>query len=98
MNRWGTQRRRLGLAFGDMGAFMLLKALVALVTAALVWRLTCAVARARIVPTIRFAPLSHMLINGFFFSQGFDMSYFLYPPSGDWAHHGRKWFGVSRSG
>lgn len=47
---------------------------MALVAAALIWRLASAVAWPRIVPANRFAPLSHMLMNGFFFNQGFGMS------------------------
>lgn len=37
------------------------------------WRLASAVARARAVLAMVFAPLNHMLINVFFLSQGFFM-------------------------
>ena len=47
--------------------------LVALVTAAVVWRFASAAIRARAVLATEFAPLSHMLMNGFFFNQGLDM-------------------------
>ena len=43
---------------------------VALVIAAAAFRLACAVACPRIEPATEFAPLNHMLMNGFFFSQG----------------------------
>ena len=40
---------------------------------AAVWRFASAVARLRADPITALAPLSHMLISGFFFSQGFLM-------------------------
>jgi len=43
------------------------------VTAALDWRFTSAVMRMRAVLATEFAPLNHMLMNGFFFNQGLDM-------------------------
>ena len=46
---------------------------VAFVSAALVWRFASAVIRARAVLTTEFAPVNHMLMNGFFFNQGLDM-------------------------
>lgn len=71
----GNQGRRFfGLALADAGfvapSIILRLSLVALVAAALAWRLTCAVAWLRIAPASRLAPLSHMLMKGFFFSQG----------------------------
>jgi hypothetical protein len=47
--------------------------LVAFVTAAVVWRFASAAIRPRAVLATEFAPLSHMLMNGFFFNQGLDM-------------------------
>jgi hypothetical protein len=47
--------------------------LVAFVTAVLVWRFASTAIRARAVLATEFAPLNHMLINGFFFDQGLDM-------------------------
>jgi hypothetical protein len=47
--------------------------LVAFVTAAVVWRFASAAIRTRAVLATEFAPLSHMLMNGFFFNQGLDM-------------------------
>ena len=47
--------------------------LVAFVTAALDWRFTSAVMRMRAVLATEFAPLNHMLMNGFFFNHGLDM-------------------------
>lgn len=52
-------------------------ALVASFTAVLTCRLTCAVARPRIEPAMLFAPLSHMLKNGFFFNHGLRTRCFL---------------------
>lgn len=70
------QRRRLGLALGVAGAGVSVNSftpsLVAWVTAALIWRLACAVACPRSVPAIRLASLSHMLMNGFFFKSGLE--------------------------
>src|SRR4051794_8999097 len=47
--------------------------LVALVTAAADWRLAAAVILPRAVLATRSAPLSHMLMNGFFFNHGLDI-------------------------
>jgi hypothetical protein len=47
--------------------------LVAFVTAAVVWRFASTAMRTRAVLATEFAPLSHMLMNGFFFNQGLDM-------------------------
>jgi hypothetical protein len=41
---------------------------------AVAWRVVSAVARLRADPITALAPLSHMLISGFFFIQGFLMS------------------------
>ena len=49
--------------------------LVAFAIAVAVCRLACAVAWPRIEPAAEFAPLSHMLMNGFFFSQGLLISF-----------------------
>ena len=46
---------------------------VALVTALAAMRLACATACPRTDPATEFAELSHMLMNGFFFNQGFDI-------------------------
>jgi hypothetical protein len=46
---------------------------VAFVTAVLVWRFASTASRARAVLATEFAPLNHMLMNGFFFNQGLDM-------------------------
>src|SRR5205085_11607601 len=46
---------------------------VALVIAAVDWRLASAVILPRAVLATRLAPLSHMLMNGFFFNHGFDI-------------------------
>jgi hypothetical protein len=46
---------------------------VAFVTAAVVWRFASAAIRTRAVLATEFAPLNHMLMNGFFFNQGLDM-------------------------
>jgi hypothetical protein len=46
---------------------------VAFVTAVLAWRLASTAIRARAVLATEFAPLSHMLMNGFFFNQGLGM-------------------------
>lgn len=71
------QRFRLGLlalTLGDSASDHNLRfSLVASATAVLICRLTCAVAWARKGPAIRLALLSQMLMNGFFFSHGFDM-------------------------
>jgi hypothetical protein len=53
--------------------------LVALVSAVLNWRLAWTDAWPRMVPIIQFAQLSHMLMNGFLFNHGFDMSRLLQP-------------------
>ena len=72
----GWSLRFLGV--GNAGAVTSSKvfrlSVVALPAAALIWRLACAVAWRRANAAIRFASLSHMLINGFFFSQGFCIS------------------------
>ena len=47
--------------------------LVAFVTAAVVWRFASAAIRTRAVLVTEFAPLNHMLMNGFFFNQALDM-------------------------
>jgi hypothetical protein len=49
----------------------------ALVIAAFDWRLVSAAILPRAVLAMELAPLSHTLISGFFFSQGFDMTGFL---------------------
>ncbi len=46
---------------------------VAFVTAAVDWRFASAAIRTRAVLATEFAPLSHMLMNGFFFNQGLDI-------------------------
>jgi hypothetical protein len=48
---------------------------VALVIAVAAFRLACAVAWPRIEPATEFAALNHMLMNGFFFSQGLLISF-----------------------
>lgn len=48
--------------------------LVPSVTIALAWRFDSAVARPRAEPMAAFAPLSHVLMNGFFLVQGFFMA------------------------
>lgn len=81
----GAQRRRLVLALGKAGTaasnrrFKL--SLVAWVHATLICRFACAAAWPRTEPAIRLAVLSHMLMNGFFFSQGLGMSRFRSPPT-----------------
>ena len=47
---------------------------VALVIAMPDWRLASAAIRPRAELATVFAPLSHMLMNGFFFNQGFDIA------------------------
>jgi hypothetical protein len=66
-------------AFFAAGAFTaadhsLMFSFVASVVAAFTCFLTAAMAGPRSEPAMRFAELSHMLMNGFFFSQGLDMS------------------------
>jgi hypothetical protein len=46
---------------------------VAFVSAALLCRFVSAVIRTRAVLAMEFAPVNHMLMNGFFFNQGLDM-------------------------
>jgi hypothetical protein len=64
------------LRFDDGGVMTPVQAptisLVALEIAAVDWRFASAVILARAVLATEWAPLSHMLRNGFFFSQGFD--------------------------
>jgi hypothetical protein len=69
------------LVFDDAGfcAASLRLFVAALAIAALIWRVACALAWPRTEAAIRFAALSHMLMNGFFFSQGLDMRGFLLP-------------------
>src|SRR5947209_20086221 len=50
---------------------------VALVTAAADWRFAAAVALPRALLATRLAPLSHTLMNGFFFNHGLDIREFL---------------------
>src|SRR5688572_21560371 len=50
---------------------------VAFIIAVVDWRLTCPAARPRNEPAAALAPLSHMLMNGFFFSQGLAISMLL---------------------
>lgn len=50
---------------------------VVLVIVAFDWRLVSAAILPRAVLAMELAPLSHMLISGFFFSQGLDMIGFL---------------------
>ena len=67
----------------------------AAVTAALALlasRFTAALAGARALPITLFAPLSHMLMNGFFFSQGLLKSFHLLGCCGDFgALPGQPW-------
>ena len=50
------------------------RSLVAWVTAVFDWRLTAAVIRPRAELATELALLSHMLMNGFFFSQGLEIA------------------------
>jgi hypothetical protein len=52
---------------------MLNKSPTALLAAVVDCRLTSAATRPRALLATEFAPLSHMLMNGFFLSQAFDM-------------------------
>src|SRR6476620_2536023 len=56
--------------------------LVALVIAVVDWRLASAAILPRAELATEFAPLSHMLMNGFFFNQGFDIELLLRPCRG----------------
>src|SRR6185369_15410309 len=51
------------------------KVLVACVIAEVAWRFAAAVACPRSEPAAALAPVSHTLMNGFFFSQGLAMGY-----------------------
>lgn len=66
-SRPAGQRFCLGLALGAGGE-------IASAITAFTCRLACAVALARKLPATRFAALSHLLMNGFFFSQGLAIS------------------------
>ena len=56
------------------GAHMLKMSVVTLLAAALDCRLASATTFPRALPTTALALLNHMLMNGFFFNQGFDMT------------------------
>ena len=62
---------------------------VALVIAVAVWRFAWLTAWPRIEPAAALNPLSHMLMNGFFFSHGLAISNLL-----QWKH---RWFEGTRS-
>ena len=49
--------------------------LVALLTTAVDWRFAADAMRPRALLATEFAPLSHMLMNGFFLSQGLDIDH-----------------------
>lgn len=75
--RFRLVRGLVGVAFTASDHSLRL-ALVASLTAVLTCRLACAVVRPRIEPAMLFAPLSHMLRNGFFFNHGLRTRYFLF--------------------
>jgi hypothetical protein len=66
-----------GFAASSFRLFAL--SLTVLAIAAFIWRVAWALACPRTEAAIRFAALSHMLMNGFFFNQGLDMRDFLLP-------------------
>ncbi len=86
--RCGPQRHahyRFRLRLGAVGFViasvqMLNMSLAALFTAVVDWRFASAAMRPRALLATEFAPLSHMLMNGFFLSQGLDIEFPLWQP------------------
>jgi hypothetical protein len=76
LTKYGIDQRRARRFFGFDGVSAAVQKLT-------VSRFAAAATRPRAEPATAFAPLSHMLRNGFFFSHGFLMSV---PPN-----HGSSW-------